>query len=41
MGYECKKAPNYKLEAPDKSYRQEHDEILVTQYEMEEQYRLR
>ena len=41
MGYECKKAPNYKLKAPQKSYPQQGDEIPVRQYEMEEPYRLR
>ena len=37
MGYECKKTHNYKLEAPHKSYPQQGDEILVRQYEMEDQ----
>ena len=41
MGYECKKAPKYKLKAPHKLYPEQGDEILVRQYEMEEPYRLR
>ena len=41
MGYECKQAPNYKLEAPHKLYPQQGDGIPVRQYKMEEQYRLR
>ena len=41
MGYECKEAPNYKLEAPHKFYPQQGDEIPIKQYEMEKQYRLR
>ena len=41
MGYECKKAPNYNMEAPHKLYPQQGEEIPVIQYEMEEPYRLR
>ena len=37
MGYECKKSPRYKLEAPHKSYPLQGDAILVKQYKMEEQ----
>ena len=35
MGYDCKKTPIYKLEDPNKLYRQQGDGILVRQYEME------
>ena len=41
MGYECKQAPKYKLEAPHKLYPQKVDEIRVRQYKIEEKYRLR
>ena len=41
MGYECKQAPNYNMEAPHKLYPQQDDEIPVRQYKMEEQYRVR
>ena len=41
MGYECKQSPNYKMEAPHKSYPQRGDEIPVRLYEMEGPYKVR